>query len=149
MAKSSFALFLCISFGGLGYGVLGAPATGDGDDASQSFKMFSSNLLMESDLDEFSIEKGAAISSPFGVGYMLANIHSQVWNISNDGFEQVLKTPKERISTEYSSLLEKLHKVFDYNWKMEILLFSWSYFTTYRISYLDGSYFSTFVCLCC
>lgn len=122
MAKSRFAVFLCLAFG-CGCGVLGAPAAGDGDDASQSFKMFSSNLLMESDLDEFSIEKGAAISSPFGVGYMLANIHSQVWNISNDGFERVLKTPKEKISTQYASLLEKLHKVFDYNLNGKFIVF--------------------------
>lgn len=123
MAKSRFAIILCLAFGGIGSGVLGAPATGDGDDASQSFKMFSSNLLMESDLDEFSIEKGAAISSPFGVGYMLANIHSQVWNISNDGFERVLKTPKEKISAQYASLLEKLHKVFENNLNGNIIVF--------------------------
>lgn len=81
------------------------------DDVNENFKTFSSNLLMESDLDEFSIEKGAAISSPFGVGYMLANINDQVWNVSNQGISQVLKSPKEQISAQYASLLDKLHKV--------------------------------------
>ncbi|ODN03973.1 hypothetical protein Ocin01_02729 [Orchesella cincta] len=77
---------------------------------STSFKTFSSNLLMESDLDEFSIEKGAAISSPFGVGYMLANINDRVWNVSNDGIEKVLKSPRDNIMAEYASLVEKLNK---------------------------------------
>lgn len=110
MAKSRFAIVLCLAIGRLGFS-LAAPATGDGEDASQNFKLFSSNLLMESDLDEFSIEKGAAISSPFGVGYMLANIHTKVWNVSNDGFERVLRSPKDKIPAQYASLIEKMNKV--------------------------------------
>lgn len=113
MAKSRFAIVFCVVVSGhLCLNAAAAPAAGEGgDDASLNFKRFSSNLLMESDLDEFSIEKGAAISSPFGVGYMLANLHAQVWNVSNDGFERVLKTPQNQVSAQYSNLLEKLNKV--------------------------------------
>ncbi|CAL8110111.1 unnamed protein product [Orchesella dallaii] len=107
MAKASFNLVFCLLLT-TSTQVFGAPAAGD--ELSSNFKTFSSNLLMESDLDEFSIEKGAAISSPFGVGYMLANINDQIWNVSNEGFESVLKSPKEKIMGEYASLVEKLNK---------------------------------------
>lgn len=115
MASSRFAIALCLLFGRICTLICAAPA----EDASENFITFSSNLLMESDLDEFSIEKGAAISSPFGVGYMLANIHDQVWNVSNDGFEKVLRSPKEKISQEYASLIEKLNKVIKTDFPLE------------------------------
>lgn len=75
----------------------------------QNFKDFSHNLLLHSDLDEFSIEKGAAISSPFGVGYMLANINEKVWNVSNEGVGGVLQTDK--VADDYQGLVEKMLKV--------------------------------------
>lgn len=77
----------------------------------QHFKDFSYNLLLHSDLDEFSVEKGAAISSPWGVGYMLANINEQIWNVSNEGVGAVLKSKK--VADDYQALIERMQKVRD------------------------------------
>jgi len=82
-----------------------------GNDPTKNFKEFSHNLLLQSDLDEFSVEKGAAVASPFGVGYMLANINERVWNVSNKGLGQVLHAPEGKVADEYQALIDLLSKV--------------------------------------
>jgi len=75
----------------------------------ENFKTYSHDLLIRSDLDEFTVEKGASISAPFGIAYLLANVEQSSWNISLNGIPVSLRTSNDT-KDEYSKLLAQLEK---------------------------------------
>lgn len=87
----------------------------DDEEIPDSFRKFTSRVFHDS--NEFFTSalntSGVGIMSPFGVGLMLANIHDQVWNVSNDGisnFLSVVATQEDKVVCDYAVLLKKFRR---------------------------------------
>lgn len=81
-----------------------------------NFQTFSEELLaLSADSEEATDTRpGLKLYNPFGIGYLLANINEQLWNISNQGIPAALRTHEKYVPEDYSYLLGLFKKVSEY-----------------------------------